>query len=118
MSVVMIENARRDKNRFFFLTRIDEVEISSFREVFNCANQCLLSCDKEVDEFGRNSLDRMFVRLCHAVYILLLAQEKRFKSLSCKKFGEQYVARLELSDEILEMGLADMTALIEQRCKS
>jgi len=114
----MIENSRDNVEKMFFLTKTDGVEISSFEEVFNCGNQCLLNPrrpDLEFDRFGRNYTDRLFVELCMTIYILFHDEERRFKSLFCKKVGDQYSVRLKLSDEIFEMELSEMIATLAQR---
>jgi hypothetical protein len=116
----MIENSRDNVEKMFFLTRTDGVEISSFEEVFNCANQCLLDTrrpDLEFDRFGRNYLDRQFVGLCQVIYIYLLCNQDIFQSLSCKKDGNKYIVRLQLSNETLESELTEMVELIAQRCR-
>ena len=104
---------RWDKERMFFLTRVEQVEVSSMEEVFNCGNQCLLdpnNKDLEFDRFGRNYLDRQFVLLCMTIWAWKTILP--FKSLFCRKDGERYVARLELSDETLEM-----VESLEKRCR-
>ena len=117
----MIENTRWDKEKMFFLTRTDGVEITSFEEVFNCGNQALLDPrrpDLDFDRFGRNYTDRQFVELCMTIYLLFICEEGQFQHLSCRKVGEQYIVRLELSNETLEMELSEMVALLPQRIKN
>jgi hypothetical protein len=114
----MIENSRDNVEKMFFLTRTDGVEITSFEEVFNCGNQCLLDPkrpDLEFDRFGRNYLDRQFVGLCEVIYICFLCNSNMFQSLSCKKDGDKYIVRLQLSNETLELELNEMIELIVQR---
>ena len=60
----MIENTRWDKEKMFFLTKTEHVEITSLEEMFNCGNQCLIDCNVEVDRFGRNRIDMLFIQLC------------------------------------------------------
>lgn len=78
------------------------------------ANQFLYERPKEtLDKFGRNYLDKMFVQLC--IYIYNPTKKHEFKSLSCKKVGDEYMVRLERGDEILEMELLAMVALFEEQ---
>jgi len=68
----MIENTRNDIEKMFFLTKTEQIVISSMDEVFNCANQCLYdphNPELAFDRFGRNYLDRQFVQLCLVVHI-------------------------------------------------
>lgn len=102
-----------NKDNVFFLTKSEYVEIASINEVFNYSNQCLLPCEEELDGFSRNRTDRLFIRLCNRVD--LFCTEDTFKSLSCKKDGDRYIARLELSDKTLELELTEMVELLEQR---
>ena len=117
----MIENSCDDIERMFFLTRTDGVTLSTFDEVFNCGNQALYDPkrpDLEFAGFGRNYLDRQFVALCEVLYYMLLEQKDSFVALSCKKVGGQYIVRLELSNETLEMELSEMVAMMSLRCKN
>ena len=116
----MIENTKDNREKMFFLTRTDGVEISSFEEVFNCGNQALYDPkrpDLEFDRFGRNYLDRQFIALCEVIYYFFLEQKDSFKHLSCKKVGGHYIVRLELNNETLEMELSEMVTAMSQRCK-
>ena len=48
-----------------------------------------LTCKEEFDEFGRNRIDRLFIRLCAAVFDTIdfeNGENSRFKSLSCKRY--------------------------------
>ena len=117
----MIENTRHDVKKMFFLTKTNGVEITSFQEVFNCGNQALLDPrrpDLDFDKFGRNYTDRQFVELCFNIYRSFLIKQDSFQLLSCKKVDDQYIARLELSNETLEMELSEMVVLLEERCKA
>jgi hypothetical protein len=73
---------------------------------------------EEFDEFGRNYTDRLFIRFCAAVFDIVdwdKEENSKFKTLSCKKNGEGYIAHFELTDETLEMELCAMVELLEQR---
>jgi hypothetical protein len=111
----------------FFLTRDGDIEILHSDDewewgLFNYANQCLYEHNcitEELDVFGRNFTDKLFRRLCTLSHIIWVGCKKvvSFQSLSCKKVNDQYIARLELSNETLEMELSEMVALLEQRLK-
>ena len=118
-----------NKNNMFFLTRDGDIEIlhsddESEWELFHFANQYLIkTCFEEgLDGFGRNYTDKLFIRLCFAIYFYVILTKResviRFQSLSCKKVGDQYIARLELTNETLEMELSEMVALLEERCRA
>jgi hypothetical protein len=110
-----IENSRWDKEKMFFLTKEEQVEITSYEELFNCANQCLIDYDVDVDRFGRNRVDVLFVRLCMAVHSLFSTTD--FESLSCKKHGNIYRVRVEWSNGgILDMELSALVEVVEHQC--
>ena len=116
-----------NKNNKFFLTRDGDIEIlhSDDRwewELFHFVDQQhgVRMEDEELDMFGRNYTDKLFIRLCYVVHgyvIFTLKRSNPFQSLSCKKVGDQYIARLVLSNETLEMELSEMVALLEKRMK-
>jgi hypothetical protein len=114
----MIENSRWDKEKMFFLTKTEQVEITSFEELFNCGNQCPIDHNVEVDRFGRNLIDQSFVHLCDMIYLYLSCKADSFKSLSCKRVGDKYAVCLLLRDETLEMELNEMLAEIVKRNKA
>ena len=106
-------------DNMFFLTRDGDIKIvhsetdpvTTIDEpaLFHYANQCCFERPfpkESVDVFGRNYTDKLFIRLCEIVYCL--APYLGFKSLTCKKVDDQYVVRLELRDETLEMELGEM----------
>ena len=116
----MVTICGRNSDEMFFLTRDGDIEITSYGypkledgSLYYYADQVWLGGGQIPDNFGRNQIDIQFIRLCHILSICL--QEETFKSLSCKKVGEKYIARLELTDETLEMALAEMVALFEKR---
>jgi hypothetical protein len=110
----------RNPDTLFFLTKDESIEIFHSDndweyELLHYGNQCRgIGKKEETDEFGRNYTDRLFVRLCLLVYV---KSRKIFRSLSCRKVDERYIARVELSDETLEMELSEMVALFEERCR-
>jgi hypothetical protein len=113
-----------NKDNMFFLTRACAIEIPHSDDewehgLFHYANQCSLPGGHlvaDLDEFGRNQIDKLFIRLCLIVHIYVMGNDDvKFKRLSCKKIGARYVTRLEFSNETLEMELPEMVALLEQR---
>jgi hypothetical protein len=106
-------------NNMFFLTRDGDIEITCVKKLlFHYANQCLLGNtwkSKDLDDFGRNYYDKTFIRLCIDVYSYVCYEEEKFKSLSCKKTGDEYIVRLEFGEEILEMELVQMAEYLEQK---
>jgi len=116
MSIISLHDI--DRAALFYLTKNECVEVLSAQEAFLYANQYLLPCDEEVDDLGRNRTDRAFLRLCDLAYVydsMSNVPNSEFKSLSCKKVGDNYHVRLVLSNETLEMELFDMVELLQQR---
>ena len=122
----MVVICGRNSDDMFFLTRDGDVEITSYDYperkkggLYHYAWQGIeTNSQEELDAFGRNYTDRLFIRLCDTVFGMVMGKEDTFKSLSCKKVGDQYVVRLELSDETLELELTEMIAVLEQRCRA
>ena len=123
----MVNICGRNSDDMFFLTRDGNVVITDvgypgskgydYRSgtLYYYARQSVqANSNEDVDEFGRNYIDRLFIRLCDAVFGRVMGKEETFVSLSCENTGENYEVRLELTDEILEMGLAEMVALFEK----
>jgi len=132
----------RNSDEMFYLTRDGDVEVTCVgfihrekSDLFHCVKGGLYwyawqaiceqrgisdYTEEEFDEFGRNYTDRLFIRFCASVFDQVEWDDNNtnFKSLSCKKKGEQYIARLELTDETLEMELSEMVALLEQRFRT
>jgi len=110
----------------FFLTRDGDIEIHHTDDeweygLFHYANQWADGGHrvKELDRFGRNQTDKMFIHLCACLHGYVVCTDSvTFKALSCKKVGDQYIVRLELADETLEMELSEMVAELETRCKA
>jgi len=112
--------------KFFLLTRdhtveittvgggYDDVPIAEKGCLFHYANQCLPWRDdlsnEEVDEFGRNFLDRTFIRLCMTLHddVHLSKPPKVFKSLVTRKDGDRYMVRVRYDDVDLEMEVVEM----------
>jgi len=105
-----------DKDKFFFLTRDGDIEVTEYDKLFYFGNQCLAGSrvTEQIDEFGRNYTDKLFIRLCLIAHIYLVGKEDTFKSLSCRKDGERYIARLELVGMTLEYELGFMVDLVER----
>ena len=126
----MVEICGRNSDEMFYLSRDGDIEIT-FLGFINAhltrnglyglywyARQSICASSKEeLDEFGRNHTDRTFILLCDAVFNIAGCDDKNtsFKSLSCKKQGEQYIARLELTDETLEMEMSEMIPVLHRR---
>jgi len=112
--------------KFFFLTRDCPIEITTvgggYGDVdihkkgclFFYANQWLEKRDKElndeIDRFGRNYLDRVFIELCIHLHFFISCTEpqKRFTSLTARKEGEKYMIKVLYDDVDLEMEVEEM----------
>ena len=119
-------------DNMFFLTRDGDIEITTVGfpksaepepgTLYHYANQCLLDRkldDKDAnDEFGRNYTDKMFIRLCETVFVYLTGKEDTFRSLTCRKDGEKYIARLQVTGMTLEYELEFMVELVEKMCRT
>jgi len=121
----MVTICDRNSDDMFFLSRDGDIEITSYGypkledgSLYYYADQVWLGGREIPDNFGRNQTDILFIRLCHIVSLYLLGQEDTFKLLSCKKVGDQYVARLELTGMTLEYELEFMVELIEKMCSA
>jgi len=101
----------------FFLTRdvtdTNSHVITSMDAVLRYSNQCLFDMDDELDAFGRNYTDKIFIRLCMLVWV---ARHRfmAFKSLSCKKVEGAYIVRLQYDNNVIEMELLEMVRYFEQ----
>jgi len=117
-------------DNMFFLTRDGDIEITevgmppkdlpAIKGLFYYGNQVLQNNgtkpnDPEFDVFGRDRIDRQFIRLCE---LLTCGNEDAFESLSCKKVDDKYIARVQFIDETLEAELLDMITLVEERIKT
>ena len=105
--------------KFFLLTRDHTVEITETGEddynkkgtLFFYANQVAMRHpNKEIDEFGRNYLDQVFLALCIRVQemVVFSATPKMFKLLTTRKEGDKYIVRVQYDDEDLEMEVKEM----------
>ena len=123
---IMVVICGRNSDDMFFLTRDGGIEINHVGfpnrgqgGLYYYAWQGVCADSKEeFDDFGRNYIDRLFIRFCEAVFGIVMGKEETFKSLSCKKVEDRYIARLELSGEILESELTEMVTLLERRCRA
>jgi len=112
-----------NKTNMFFLTRDGAIAVTDFEEVFNLSNQCLLPCGEELDSFGRNQIDRMFIRLCNRIDLYVKGSDGciEFESLQCQKIGDLYWVRLVLmgdqftGNETLDEPLDELLGLLEKR---
>ena len=118
--------------KFFLLTRDHTVEITSVGggyddvpmyekgSLFHYANQCEGMRDTEpnekVDRFGRNYLDRLFVRLCLYIYLYVFP-DNPFKSLTSRKDGDRYMVRVQYDDVDLEMEVVEMFHYFDEKLK-
>jgi hypothetical protein len=112
----MVVICGRNSDDMFFLTRDGDIEIT-YTDVFHYANQCLYEqcITEELDKFGRNYVDKLFIWLCNLVHLLPTVADVDVERLSCKKDGDRYIVRLQLSNETLELELSEMVALLERK---
>jgi len=122
--------------KFFLLTRDPAVEITTVGGghgdvpiaekgcLFHYANQCLYmnpfnNPSGEIDVFGRNLLDQMFIALCNHFYLFVSCCEppKAFKSLSTRKEGDRYMVRVQYDDVDLEMEVEEMYNYLTEKLK-
>ena len=107
--------------KFFLLTRDNTVEITETGEddyskkgtLFFYANQVLCGSrpgNEHPDEFGRNYLDQVFIALCIRIQgiVAYATSPKTFKSLTTRKDGDKYLARVRYDDVDLEMEVEEM----------
>lgn len=109
--------------KFFLLTRDHTVEITTMGggyddvpmyekgSLFHYANQVLYQQPRnEIDNFGRNYLDQVFISLCCGLHVFLMCSEpqKVFKSLTTRKEGDKYLVRLQYDDVDMEMEVEEM----------
>jgi hypothetical protein len=126
--IIMVTICGRNSDELFHLTRDGDVEATylgfpnarkNVGSLYHYAWQYTCSESKEeFDEFGRNYTDRLFIRFCASAFENVdwdKGENSKFKYLSCKKVGDDYIARLELTDETLEMELGAMVELLERR---
>jgi len=114
----MYEKFGWNKDNMFFLTRDNPVEITSVEDLSRYANQCLFDVKEEPDEFGRNYIDKMFIGLCMELDAFVTCTHEPdvvFKSLSCEKIGDEYMACVKYDDVILEMELVKMVDYFYQK---
>ena len=103
------------KDNVFKMTEVVPIEITHPGDLFSIANQGVVEHRSyEPDKYGRVFIDKQFCRLCCLVHV---EEVDMFQSLSCKKNGDKYIVRLELTNETLEMELTEMVALLEQRMR-
>jgi hypothetical protein len=115
-----------NSDNMFFLTRDGDIEILHSDDdwewdIFNYANQCLMEnrISEKVDVFGRNYIDKLFIRLClliHLYWCYVKDHGVAFKLLACNKIDDNYIVRVVFSNETLEMELSEMAVLFEERC--
>ena len=119
-----------NSENMFFLTRDGDIEITTVgfpkREnggLYDYARQVIdVRSQEEFDVFGRNLIDRQFIRLCLLVFGYLANKENAFHSLSCKKVDDVYAVVLTLNVEIngrkmlqeTEAELSNMVLLVEE----
>ena len=128
----MVTICGRNSDEMFFLTRHGDIEITEVGYpkyvkggLYHYARQSIQADSKEeLDAFGRNHTDRSFIRLCDAVFGMVMGKEDTFKSLSCKKEENAYVeegylyhVRVGIGNEVLDGELSVMVELYEERAK-
>jgi len=117
--------------KFFLLTRDHPIEITELGggfdggeidikgSLFHYANQCLSKRDTspndELDEFGRNYLDRMFIALCIQIHVFVVSHipQMTFRLFTIRKENDKYMARLQYDNVDLEMELLEMAQYFE-----
>ena len=115
---IWIKNRGWD-GKFFLLTRDHTVEITETGEddydkkgtLFFYTNQVAMRHpQKEVDEFGRNYIDQVFLALCIRIHdsVHLSKPPKAFHSLTTRKDGDRYMVRVRYDDVDLEMEVVEM----------
>ena len=120
--------------KFFLLTRDHTVEITTvgggYDDVpihekgclFHYANQCSYEIRKittDIDKFGRNYLDKMFIALCMYIHceVYFPTPKKMFKLLTTRKEGDKYIVRVQYDDVDLEMEIEEMYNYFSQKLK-
>jgi len=117
--------------KFFLLTRDHPATITTVGgghgdvgwEDKNClyhyGNQVLNINDRsaEVDDFGRNLKDRLFIGICLTLYIYAQMPSIKFKSLSTRKDGDKYLVRVQYNDSDLEMEVEEMFNYLHQKLR-
>jgi len=119
--------------RLFFLTRdcplevttvgysYGDVDICEKGSLFHYANQCLAVSEplEGIDRFGRNYLDKAFIRLCEKInyFICLFEPQKVFKSLIARKECDRYMIRLQYDAVDLEMEVVEMLNYFTEKLK-
>ena len=106
--------------KFFLLTRDHTVEITkvggghdgfSENRLFHYGSQGL-TCRpvEEIDDYGRNYLDQVFIALCRCVeaFVAFFEPCKDFKLLTTRKEGDKYMVRVQYDDVDLEMEVGEM----------
>ena len=115
--------------KFFLLTRDHTVEITETGEddlnkkgtLFFYSNQvAMYHPQKEVDEFGRNYIDQVFMALCIRIYnfITFPVPPKVFHSLTTRKDGDLYFVRVRYDDVDLEMEVVEAFHYFSKLLKS
>jgi hypothetical protein len=128
---IMVTICGRNSDDMFFLTRDGNVEITEVGYpkykpggLYHYARQSVLAdSTDELDAFGRNRTDRLFIRLCDAVFGMMMGKEDSFKSLTCKKDGDGYKVLVQLNVEVngremlseTEGELANVVEVFEQQ---
>ena len=117
----------RWNGKFFLLTRDHTVEITETGEddynkkgtLFFYANQCAVRPKEEIDEFGRNYLDQMFIGLCVQLrcFICLPEPPKAFHSLTTLKDGDRHMVRVRYDDVDLEMEVVEAFNYFTEKLK-
>ena len=129
---VWIKNRGWD-GKFFLLTRDHTVEITTVGgdygdvpiaergSLFFYSNQVLVGKPKEeVDAFGRNYIDQVFIALCGKLHSFVDRPEpnkKAFHSLTTRKDGDRYMVRVRYDDVDLEMEVVEMFHYFTEKLK-
>ena len=113
----MVVICGRNSDEMFYLTRDGDIEITCVGHspykaggLYHYARQGILAdSTEELDAFGRNRTDRLFIQVCEAVFNFVSWKEgEQFKSLSTRKDGALYLVRVQYDDVDLEMEVEEM----------
>ena len=122
----MVVICGRNSDDMFFLTRDSDVEITCVGHspykvggLYHYARQGILAdSTEELDAFGRNKTDRLFIQICEAVFNFVSWRDgEMLHSLSCKKEGDKYMARVRYNDVDLEMEVVEMANYFKKLSK-
>ena len=93
-----------NQNNMFFLTRdhpvsinvigdgySDNVPVNAPGSLLYYGNQVLVGEVNQTDEFGRNAIDRAFIKLCTLCHLFLIRKGYTFQHLTVEKEGDEFI---------------------------